>query len=238
MQRSIMRVMTMPGLRASFAITQSSVSPLGKMMPTITPVRFTPVRFSSKISAGAGARQGGKGARGKSRGFKKSNLQFCRANDIIVTQIGSKFHPGLNAHRGRDHTVHASCDGWLKFSYTFRKNRIHKRWRKFVSIEPLGSAGTEVETWHTSQTANYYEILKRKQQERKGTHFYERIPQMLIRTAKEKLVAQGKPPVLEGDWKAILRTIPRTEARMERIREQLSHPHRHGEYAGIQDYRF
>lgn len=184
------------------------------------------VRHASKASAGSAASQKSN-TRKKSLGLKKSGDQFCRPGDVLITQRGTTFHPGLNTHMGRDHTIHAACDGYVKFCRNLRPGRTRKRWRRWMSIEPLGSDGHEVARWHKAQTEAYHQLLKRKRLEFKGLARFERVPAMLKRLAKAKLKEQGLPhQKLDGDWKAILRTRPRSERRMRIILERAATPYR------------
>lgn len=67
---------------------------------------------------------------GKRRGVKRYGDQFVTAGSIIVRQVGSKFHPGLNAGMGKDFTIFAKADGFV----SFRLMSGVKRGRKFVDI--------------------------------------------------------------------------------------------------------
>jgi hypothetical protein len=90
----------------------------------------------------------------------------------------------------------------------------------FASIEPLGSDGNECDRWHAKQTAVYLEVLKRKRAEQKGTMYFERVPQMLKRMAKAKLIEQGLSPKLEGNWKTILYKNYRSPEKLARLEER------------------
>jgi large subunit ribosomal protein L27 len=69
---------------------------------------------------------------GKRRGVKRFGDQFVTAGSIIVRQVGSKFHPGLNAGIGKDFTIFAKENGYV----FFRLMSGPKRGRKFVDILP------------------------------------------------------------------------------------------------------
>jgi large subunit ribosomal protein L27 len=48
-----------------------------------------------------------------------------RSGNILVRQKGTKFHPGINVGMGRDYTLFAIADGYVKFEYMTRdKKRI------------------------------------------------------------------------------------------------------------------
>jgi large subunit ribosomal protein L27 len=48
-----------------------------------------------------------------------------RSGNILVRQHGTRFQPGLNVGMGRDYTLFATIDGYVKFEYvTQDKQRI------------------------------------------------------------------------------------------------------------------
>ena len=79
---------------------------------------------------GGGSTKNGRDSKPKYRGLKKSGGQFVRAGNILVRQLGTKYHPGKNVGMGRDYTLFALCDGTMCFSGKARKK---------VSIEPVAS---------------------------------------------------------------------------------------------------
>lgn len=51
----------------------------------------------------------------KYRGVKRADGQLVRAGNIIVRQVGTSIHPGNNVGLGRDYTIYATVDGYVKF---------------------------------------------------------------------------------------------------------------------------
>lgn len=78
---------------------------------------------------GVGSSRNGRDSAGKRLGVKKFAGQFVNAGNIIVRQRGTRIHPGWNVGRGRDDTLFALTDGYLRFE-TKGKDR------KEVSISP------------------------------------------------------------------------------------------------------
>ena len=76
---------------------------------------------------GVGSSKNGRDSNPKYRGVKKSDGQVVKAGNIIVRQKGTQFHPGENMGMGRDYTLFALIDGYVKFE------RYDKK-RKKVSI--------------------------------------------------------------------------------------------------------
>lgn len=76
---------------------------------------------------GVGSTQNGRDSNPKFLGVKKYGGEFVNAGNIIVRQRGTKIHPGRNVGCGRDYTLFALIDGYVKFE------RYNKR-RKQVSV--------------------------------------------------------------------------------------------------------
>lgn len=49
------------------------------------------------------------------RGVKKYDGELVRPGNIIIRQCGTKIHPGLNVGMGRDYTIFATIDGYVKY---------------------------------------------------------------------------------------------------------------------------
>lgn len=79
---------------------------------------------------GQGSTRNGRDSAGQRRGVKKFGGEFVRAGNILVRQLGTKFHPGQNVGCGKDYTLFALVDGHVKFEYS-------KGGRKFMSVLPL-----------------------------------------------------------------------------------------------------
>ena len=77
-----------------------------------------------------GSSRNGRDSQGQRRGVKRFGGQFARAGNILVRQLGTKFHPGRNVGLGRDYTLFALVDGTVVFE---RKGRD----RMQVSVTPL-----------------------------------------------------------------------------------------------------
>ncbi len=74
-----------------------------------------------------GSSRNGRDSNSKRLGVKKFGGQVAIAGNIIVRQRGTKFKPGTNVGIGRDHTLFALTDGFIKFENKGRKGQ-------FVSI--------------------------------------------------------------------------------------------------------
>jgi large subunit ribosomal protein L27 len=74
---------------------------------------------------GGGSSRNGRDSQSKRLGVKKFGGEAVRSGNIIVRQRGTKFHPGLNVGIGKDHTLFATIDGYVKFEHITRdKKRI------------------------------------------------------------------------------------------------------------------
>ncbi len=74
---------------------------------------------------GQGSSRNGRDSNAQFRGVKRHDGNFVTAGNILVRQLGTKFHPGQNVGVGRDWTLFALVDGIVRFE-TFRggKRRI------------------------------------------------------------------------------------------------------------------
>lgn len=79
---------------------------------------------------GQGSTKNGRDSAGQRRGVKKFGGEFVRAGNIIVRQLGTRFHPGDNVGLGRDYTIFALTDGHVKF-------QRGKGGRQSISVVPL-----------------------------------------------------------------------------------------------------
>lgn len=74
---------------------------------------------------GGGSSRNGRDSAGQRLGVKKFGGEAVRSGNIIVRQRGTKFHPGVNVGLGRDYTIFATIDGYVKFEHISRdKKRI------------------------------------------------------------------------------------------------------------------
>jgi large subunit ribosomal protein L27 len=84
---------------------------------------------------GQGSSRNGRDSEGRRLGVKKFEGQFVKAGNILARQRGTKYHVGKNVGLGRDFTLYALADGYVKFE-TWSKNRKD---RKRISVVPLSS---------------------------------------------------------------------------------------------------
>jgi large subunit ribosomal protein L27 len=74
--------------------------------------------------AGGGNRQG-RDSEAKRLGIKCFAGQLVSSGTIIVRQRGTKFHPGANVDMGKDHTIFATAEGYVRFeAVTHDKKRV------------------------------------------------------------------------------------------------------------------
>ena len=79
---------------------------------------------------GQGSSRNGRDSQPKFRGLKRHDGQVVSAGSILVRQVGTRFHPGLNVGLGRDFTLFAKVDGLVRYE---RFRGLKRR----VSIYPL-----------------------------------------------------------------------------------------------------
>ncbi len=64
---------------------------------------------------GMGSTKNGRDSESKRLGVKRADGQFVLAGNILVTQRGTKIHPGTNVGRASNDSLFALVDGRVKF---------------------------------------------------------------------------------------------------------------------------
>jgi len=72
---------------------------------------------------GQGSTQNNRDSAGRRLGVKKFGGEFVRAGNIIIRQRGTKVHAGNNVGLGKDHTIFALTDGFVKFEVKDKKRK-------------------------------------------------------------------------------------------------------------------
>ena len=76
---------------------------------------------------GQGSSRNGRDSNSQRRGVKVYGGESIHAGSIIVRQVGTKIHPGNNVGLGKDYTIYAKINGFVKYE------RLDKT-RKNVSV--------------------------------------------------------------------------------------------------------
>ena len=71
-----------------------------------------------------GSSKNGRDSNGQRRGVKIFGGQKVKAGNILVRQLGTKIHPGLNVGVGKDYTLFATIDGIVAYE---RLGRARKK---------------------------------------------------------------------------------------------------------------
>lgn len=72
---------------------------------------------------GLGSTRNGRDSNPQYRGVKKFGGEQVIAGNIIIRQVGTKFHPGNNVGLGKDYTIFALTDGYVKFERLDRQRQ-------------------------------------------------------------------------------------------------------------------
>ena len=78
---------------------------------------------------GQGSTRNGRDSNPQYRGVKCHDGEAVRAGNIIVRQLGTRFHPGAGVGVGKDWTLFALVDGQVRFE--------RRRNRRQVSVYPI-----------------------------------------------------------------------------------------------------
>jgi large subunit ribosomal protein L27 len=76
-----------------------------------------------------GSTRNGRDSNPKMRGVKRFGGEVVKAGEILVRQVGTKFHAGRNVGLGRDFTLYSLIEGVVTFE------RFDKT-RKQISVYP------------------------------------------------------------------------------------------------------
>jgi large subunit ribosomal protein L27 len=78
---------------------------------------------------GGGSTANNRDSEGKRLGVKRFDGEEVQSGTIIVRQRGTRILPGTNVGCGRDHTLFATIDGYVKFEW-------QSKGRKCASVYP------------------------------------------------------------------------------------------------------
>ena len=73
---------------------------------------------------GQGSSRNGRDSNAQRRGVKKFGGESVIAGNIIVRQVGNKFHAGAGVGQGRDYTLYALVDGKVMFDRKGRRVNV------------------------------------------------------------------------------------------------------------------
>jgi large subunit ribosomal protein L27 len=66
---------------------------------------------------GGGSTRNGRDSGPQYRGVKRYDGEWVRSGSILIRQCGTRIHPGVNVGLGRDFTVFATTDGYVKYEW-------------------------------------------------------------------------------------------------------------------------
>jgi len=79
------------------------------------------IRFATKKAGGS--TKNGRDSPGQRLGLKKAGGERVKAGNILIRQRGLKWRHGDNTGLGRDYTIWALTDGWVKFTFCYERRR-------------------------------------------------------------------------------------------------------------------
>jgi len=83
-----------------------------------------------------GSSSNGRDSAGQRLGVKRYGSQVVNAGEVLVRQVGTKFHPGHNVGRASNDTLFAKTNGVVRFEFI---RKTPGRWggRQRVSVYPV-----------------------------------------------------------------------------------------------------
>ena len=73
---------------------------------------------------GQGSSRNGRDSNAQRRGVKKFGGEEVRAGNILVRQVGNRFHAGSTVGQGKDYTLFALTDGVVLFDRKGRRINV------------------------------------------------------------------------------------------------------------------
>ncbi len=73
---------------------------------------------------GQGSSRNGRDSNAQRRGVKRFGGEQVRPGNILVRQVGNKFHPGKGVGQGNDYTLYALIEGFVKFDRKGRRINV------------------------------------------------------------------------------------------------------------------
>jgi len=71
-----------------------------------------------------GSSKNGRDSNAQRRGVKRFGGQRVSAGNILVRQLGTKFHPGSNVGLGKDYTLFSKIDGVVAFETRGKRKKV------------------------------------------------------------------------------------------------------------------
>lgn len=100
---------------------------------------------------------------GRRLGVKKYGEEQVKVGNIIIRQRGFKFHPGMNVIAGKDHTLHAYTEGYVKFTHMVIPGKSRNKMRTYVNVVPtLSPKQSELVEFMAQIKKKYYDTLEYK----------------------------------------------------------------------------
>ncbi len=87
---------------------------------------------------GVGSTRNGRDSKPKMLGVKEFAGEHVKAGNILIRQRGTQFDPGVNVGMGRDHTLFALIEGYVKFEGHSKQTR---RISVYADAPPVGPTG-------------------------------------------------------------------------------------------------
>ncbi len=86
---------------------------------------------------GQGSSRNGRDSPGQRRGVKIYAGQVVKPGNIIIRQLGTRIHPGVNVGMGRDYTIFSKIDGIVRYE---RVGKDRKRVSVYAAADPQAAA--------------------------------------------------------------------------------------------------
>jgi large subunit ribosomal protein L27 len=89
---------------------------------------------------GQGATRNGRDSNAQFRGVKVFGGERVTAGSILVRQVGSTFHAGQNVGTGKDYTLWARIDGFVRYERAGKHRQRISVYTELPALEPKTQA--------------------------------------------------------------------------------------------------
>ena len=83
-----------------------------------------PIERTKAHKKGQGSSRNGRDSNAKRRGVKRFGGEKVEPGNILVRQVGNRFHPGANVGQGKDYTLFALTTGVVQFDRKGRRINV------------------------------------------------------------------------------------------------------------------
>jgi large subunit ribosomal protein L27 len=98
-----------------------------------------------------GSSKNGRDSNAQRRGVKRFGGETVKAGNILVRQLGTRIHPGINVGMGKDYTLFAKVDGKVSYERLGRDRKkvsVYAEWNLLMKYSlPFSPETAAADVW-------------------------------------------------------------------------------------------